>query len=54
MKRTVLIGLLVAVLVFPVMAQGAREAAKEEGPVVLKVWGGVPEENGPGALIAEF
>lgn len=54
MKRMVLVGLLISALLLPVLAQGARETAVQEGPVTLKVWGGVPEENGPGKLIAEF
>ncbi len=35
-------------------AAAAPEAATAPQPVTLRVWGGVPEENGPGDLIAAF
>lgn len=64
MKRRILLGLILVIATLGlVWAGGGQEPAPSAapatpaapaGPITLRVWGGVPEENGPGDLIAAF
>lgn len=53
MKNMLLIPCLLLLAAAMIWGAGQREQAADS-PVTLRVWGGVPEENGPGDLIADF
>lgn len=56
MKNRILLSLIILfVALGQVWGAGSREpAATADDPITLRVWGGVPEENGPAELIANF
>ena len=64
MKRRILLSLILVIATLGlVWAGGGQQPAPSAapatpaapaGPITLRVWGGVPEENGPGDLIASF
>lgn len=53
MRRFSMIVLVLVIATGFAWAGGAQDR-QAEGPVTLRVWGGVPEENGPGDVIADF
>ncbi len=56
MKRSMVFLIVLLIAAMPGWSAGRQEApaAAPEDPITLRVWGGVPEENGPADVIAAF